>query len=263
MNAGLKPTTSSSSLIRARRSRLGADPVHDERLADDVADRHAGVERGVRILEDDLHLPPHPAHLLATDLGQLDTLEAHRARGRLEELEDAVAGRRLARAGLADEPERLARSDVEADAVDRLHVADLALDQDPLPDREVLVEVLDLRAARRSCSCRRRLRRARTGSLAGGMGRAHPVALPNLAQLGQPLGARVAAGVGTPRREAARLRRVDQIGRAARDRRQPPLADAGALDLRQRTEQRLGVGMLRVVEELERRPPARPPGPRT
>ena len=37
-----------------------ADPVHDERLADDVADGHARVERRVRILEDDLHLAAHP-----------------------------------------------------------------------------------------------------------------------------------------------------------------------------------------------------------
>ena len=43
---------------------LGHDVVVDlERLTDDVADRHPGVERGVRVLEDDLDVAAHPAHL--------------------------------------------------------------------------------------------------------------------------------------------------------------------------------------------------------
>ena len=67
------------------------------------------------------------------------------------------------------------------------------------------------------------------------------------------LGARVAARVGAARPEPARGRRVDQVRRTARDRCQASLADPLALELRQRTEQRLGVGMLRVVEEVERR----------
>ena len=36
-----------------------ADLVDEEWLPDDVADRHPRIERGVRVLEDDLHLPPH------------------------------------------------------------------------------------------------------------------------------------------------------------------------------------------------------------
>src|SRR5262249_61673376 len=37
----------------------------DERLADDVADLEARVQRGVRILEDHLELPPPRPHLAA------------------------------------------------------------------------------------------------------------------------------------------------------------------------------------------------------
>ncbi len=36
-----------------------------ERLADDVADVHARVERGVRVLEDDLHVAAEYVHLTA------------------------------------------------------------------------------------------------------------------------------------------------------------------------------------------------------
>ena len=45
--------------------------------------------------------------------------------------------RRLAAARLADEPERLAAPDLQVDAVDRLHVADGALEE-PLADGKVL-----------------------------------------------------------------------------------------------------------------------------
>src|SRR5262249_40545476 len=70
-------------------------------------------------------------------------LEDHAARRRPLELEDAAAGRRLAAARLADEPERLAAPDREADAV---HGADEAprLAEQPPTDREVLDEVPDL-----------------------------------------------------------------------------------------------------------------------
>ena len=52
-------------------------------------------------------------------------------------------GRRLAAAGLADQPQRLALADLEADAVDRLDVPDHAAKQAAL-DREVLLDVADV-----------------------------------------------------------------------------------------------------------------------
>jgi hypothetical protein len=70
--------------------------MHLERLADDVADGHARVERRVRVLEDHLHPAPHAAHLLATEGRELGAIELHRTRRRLVELEDRAAGRGLA-----------------------------------------------------------------------------------------------------------------------------------------------------------------------
>ena len=112
----------------------------DQRLADDRADRHARVERGVGVLEDDLHVAARAraARRLPSARDVL-ALEPDLARGRLDQAQDAAPGRRLAAARLADEAERLAGCDLEADAVDRVHPFDLAREQAAV-DREVLDE---------------------------------------------------------------------------------------------------------------------------
>src|SRR5438093_11600737 len=124
-----------------------------ERLADDVADGHAWVQRRVWVLEDHLHPSPHAAHLFAAERRELDPVEDDVARGRLIELEDRAAGRGLPAPGFADEAERLALLDEEVDAVDGADGAHLALEDDPLRQREVHLESLHveqvLAAARR------------------------------------------------------------------------------------------------------------------
>src|SRR5205814_5110683 len=65
------------------------------------------------------------------------------ARRRIEQADDAAGERRLAAAGLADDAERLAFAQREADAVDRLDRRDLALEDDPSRDGKVLPDVLD------------------------------------------------------------------------------------------------------------------------
>src|SRR5205085_7116377 len=52
--------------------------------------------------------------------------------------------RRLAATRLADDAERLALGEREGDVVDRVHVPDCALDEEPGPDREVDLEMVDL-----------------------------------------------------------------------------------------------------------------------
>ena len=56
---------------------------------------------------------------------------------------DAAGEGGLAAAGLADQAQRLARAQFQAHVVYRVHAADLALDQDAVLDREVLLHVLD------------------------------------------------------------------------------------------------------------------------
>src|SRR5262249_26447874 len=113
-----------------------------QRLADDLPHRHARVQRGIRILEDDLHVPRHRAQLVAAHRGDVAPLEPHAARGRLDQPQDAAAGGALAAARFADQAQRLAGREIEADAVDRVHAADLARQQATL-DREVLDQLLD------------------------------------------------------------------------------------------------------------------------
>ena len=139
-----------------------ADAVDGQRLGHDVADGHPRVERGIGVLEDDLHLAPKLSDLAARELRQLLTEEANGAARRLDQLQDAVAGRRLSRARLADEPERLALGNLEADAVDGLDLAHPPRDEDALLHREVLRQVGDDEQWPR-CSCRN-LRRL-TGAL--------------------------------------------------------------------------------------------------
>ncbi len=84
-------------------------PVHAQRLRHDVAGRHARIERGERILEDDLHLRPQRAQLRLGEMGDVASAERMRAGGRLDQPQDRASDRRLAAAGLAHQPERLAR----------------------------------------------------------------------------------------------------------------------------------------------------------
>ncbi len=77
------------------------DAVDGERLRDDLAHRHPRVERAVRVLEDDLHAPAHPAQLGVRELRHVPALEDHLAAGGRLEPEDGAAGGGLAAARLA------------------------------------------------------------------------------------------------------------------------------------------------------------------
>ena len=98
-----------------------------------AADGHPRVEAGVRVLEDHLH-PARAAAQLACRSSAVEVLPSNSdpPAGRLVQPDDRPAGRALAAAGLADEPERLAAAQRERDAVDGPHVADVALEDEPL-----------------------------------------------------------------------------------------------------------------------------------
>ncbi len=124
---------------------LGArgDAVHLERLADDVARGHARVERGERILEDDLHLAPVRPELGRAQARDVVAAELNGARRRLDQTQDEPSDGRLAAAALADEAEGFCRADGEADPVHRAHMPDRPLQQ-ALSHGEVLLEAADL-----------------------------------------------------------------------------------------------------------------------
>src|SRR5205085_8596025 len=83
------------------------DAVVLQGLGHDLADAEPRVERRVRILEDDLQLAPNGPHLGARQAFDRPVLEPDRAGSRLDQLQNRLAGRRLAAARLADEAERL------------------------------------------------------------------------------------------------------------------------------------------------------------
>src|SRR5438105_1721360 len=116
------------------------DAVILQRLADDVADPEARVQRGVGVLKDDLQLAAIGAHLAPRQLVDALAIDADLAGGRLDQFEDRLARGRLAAAAFADEAQGLALRDVERDTVDRMHLSDGLL-QDPFLDREMLDEV--------------------------------------------------------------------------------------------------------------------------
>ena len=92
-----------------------------------------GLSDGEGVLEDDLHSPPQLAQVAAA--GRASTSRAAkrtRAGGRLDQPQHAAAERALAAAALADQRQRLAGRERQADTV---HGADVA---------EVLDEVFDL-----------------------------------------------------------------------------------------------------------------------
>ncbi len=98
----------------ARAAFLGvADAMHAQRLADDVACRHARVERGERVLEDDLHLPAIGAQLRLAEMRDVGAVDLDAARGRLDQAQDRAADCGFAAAGFTDQRERLARADFE------------------------------------------------------------------------------------------------------------------------------------------------------
>ena len=112
-------------------------------FADDVADRHPGIERAVRILEDDLHSAAHLLERIALKREDIRAVEVDLTRGCLLEAEHRSTQRRLAAAGLPHQTKRLAAVDLQADIVHGVDGADL-MTEDAAHDREVLLDVLDV-----------------------------------------------------------------------------------------------------------------------
>ena len=87
------------------------EAVHVERLADDLAHLHARVQGRVRVLEDRLHPAPEARRRLPVQAFQVGAVEAHLARGRRQQLEQAardgaLAAARIRRPGPAPRPSR-------------------------------------------------------------------------------------------------------------------------------------------------------------
>src|SRR6266481_4798965 len=125
------------------RAPLGSSPqaMDDERLFDNLAGAHPRVERGVRILKHDLHLPARCAQARPGKPDHVLSAKPDFARRGLDEPQHATARRRLAATRLADQSECLAFLDTEAHIVDGFD--ERAGSEEPLSAMKMFREVGD------------------------------------------------------------------------------------------------------------------------
>ena len=113
--------------------------MHLKAFTDDLRHGHPRAEAAERVLEHHLHfLAPRPQLLLRQAVQRL-TLKANAAFG-IEQAQDRLTQRRLAGTGFADNAQRLAALNVQADAVHRLQVG-LALKQ-PATEGELHAQIV-------------------------------------------------------------------------------------------------------------------------
>ena len=100
--------------------------VDADALADDVLDLHAGVERRVGVLEDDLHLAAECFELGALDVDDVLPLDVDTAGVGLGEADDAAGSCRLPGTGLADQADDRSALHLETHIVDGTEVLSAA-----------------------------------------------------------------------------------------------------------------------------------------
>ena len=90
-------------------------------FADDLGDGHARVERAVGILEDHLEAAPAAAQRRGLEASEILPFEPDLAGGRFDEPDGGASEGGLAATAFADEADRFARRDGQADVVDGAH----------------------------------------------------------------------------------------------------------------------------------------------
>ena len=97
--------------------------MHNQRLADDVARSHPGVQGTVWVLENNLHLATHTAHFCGRELVQFSTLKYYLPACRLIKLENTPAGGGLAAAAFAHQTQSLTAFDRETNTVYSFYIS--------------------------------------------------------------------------------------------------------------------------------------------
>ena len=122
---------------------MAPQPVDAQLIGDDAAHRHARVERGVGVLEDDLDPAAEGSDARRSGADELFAVKGYRARRGVQESQYHPACRGFAAPRLADQGNGLAVSHVEADTG---HGVDMSVHsaQQAGADREVPNEVSDL-----------------------------------------------------------------------------------------------------------------------
>src|SRR5262249_7173389 len=116
--------------------------MNGERLADDRPNRHSWVQRGIRILKNDLHVAAFSTQVLFPKRQQISTIEPDNAGVGFVESQDGAVCRGFATPGFADEPKRFARIDGEADIVNRFYIR-RRTSKDATVNRKILLKMLN------------------------------------------------------------------------------------------------------------------------
>ena len=105
-------------LLRLRLA--AAQLVEQHRICEDLHDLLPGIQGGIGILKDHLHLPTDGAHLLRLEPGDIASVEYDLAGLWLDQLDDGAGRGRLSTSGLSHQAEHLALLHIKADIVDRM-----------------------------------------------------------------------------------------------------------------------------------------------
>ncbi len=112
-------------------------------LCNRLANRHAWIQRSVRVLEDDLHVAAHFFQLPTAQLEDIRPIEKDLAGGRLDQAQHGAPDGGLSAARFAHQPNGLTLANGKADVIHRLHPGHHLLQQ-AAADREILHQVFDL-----------------------------------------------------------------------------------------------------------------------
>ncbi len=119
----------------------GVEAVNVHGIGKDLVHGHPGIERGIGVLEDELHFPPDPAQGLPPHVRHVLAPEPDRASRHRRQPGDGHSRSGLPATRLAHDPQRLALVQMKVDPVHRVDVANGA-GQDALLDGKVNLEVL-------------------------------------------------------------------------------------------------------------------------
>ena len=118
--------------------------MHFQRLTHNAPNAHARVQAAARILEDDLHVTTNAPHVGSTLPEYILALKEHLSRGGLLKRQDRAPHRGLAAARLTHQPQRLAATNLERHAVNRLVLTNHPL-QYTLANREMHVQIAHIK----------------------------------------------------------------------------------------------------------------------
>src|SRR4029450_10700742 len=119
---------------------LGAHLLNPKRRPHNRPDRVPRIQRRIRILENDLHIPAQRPHPRPTQPRDIPTLKLDRPPRRRQQLRHHPTRRRLPTTRLPPQPPRLPRRHLKRHPINRLDRPHLPLKQNPPRHRKMLLQ---------------------------------------------------------------------------------------------------------------------------